>query len=223
VKPEYMRYKIEHPTLEGLVHLGEVMKQFILWHKKDIVLNIASPTPSDVHLERVVEDKEVYSPACDDHRPQTPHSSPTTDKPHTSPPRHTEQGHDEVPHSSPTPSKLLTDKAHTSPPHHTEQAQDEVPHSSPTPSELVAGKPHTSPPRHTEQVAPNKPHTSPPRPTTSTEQVAPNMPEPPQQARPIPKRGLPNEKMMWAWLNGKSKRRFPTIQGQFMLVCQTSR
>jgi hypothetical protein len=30
VKPEYMRHKIDHPTPEGLVHLGEVMKQFIL-------------------------------------------------------------------------------------------------------------------------------------------------------------------------------------------------
>jgi hypothetical protein len=77
------------------------MKQFILWHKKDTVLNVASPTLSDVHLERVVEDGEVYSPTHDDHRPQTTHSSPTPSKPHTSLACHTEQGHDEVPHSSP--------------------------------------------------------------------------------------------------------------------------
>jgi hypothetical protein len=51
VKPKYMRHKIDHPTQEGLVHLEEVMKQFILWHKKDIILNVSLPTPSDVHLE----------------------------------------------------------------------------------------------------------------------------------------------------------------------------
>jgi hypothetical protein len=51
MKPEYMKYKIEHPTPEGLVHLGEVVKQFILWNKKDIALNVSSPTSSDVHLE----------------------------------------------------------------------------------------------------------------------------------------------------------------------------
>jgi hypothetical protein len=156
-----MRHKIDHPTQEGLVHLGEVMKQFILWHKKDIILNVSSPTPSDVHLERVVEDGGVYSPARDDHMPHTPHSSPTPSMPHTSPARHTEQEHDEVPHSSPTPSKLLTDKPHASPARHTEQGHDEVPQCSPT---------------------------------THTEQVARDMPEPPQQAQPIRKRGLPSEK-----------------------------
>jgi hypothetical protein len=30
VKPDFMTWEIEHPTPEGLVHLGEVMKQFIL-------------------------------------------------------------------------------------------------------------------------------------------------------------------------------------------------
>jgi hypothetical protein len=78
-----MTWEIEHATHEGLGHLREVMKQFILWHKKDIVLNVCSPTLSDVHLEQVVEDGEAYSPAHDDHMP---HSSLTpsehmTDKP----------------------------------------------------------------------------------------------------------------------------------------------
>ena len=30
VKPEFMTWKIEHPTPEGLVLLGDVMNQFIL-------------------------------------------------------------------------------------------------------------------------------------------------------------------------------------------------
>jgi hypothetical protein len=33
VKPEFMTWKIEHPTPEGLVLLGDVMNQFILWHR----------------------------------------------------------------------------------------------------------------------------------------------------------------------------------------------
>jgi hypothetical protein len=76
VKPEFMKWKIEHPTPEGLDLLWDVMNQFILWHKKDIVLIACSPTPSDVHLERVVEDGEVYSLARDDHTSKMPHSSP---------------------------------------------------------------------------------------------------------------------------------------------------
>jgi hypothetical protein len=51
VKPEFVTWNIDHPTPEGLCELGAVMKQFILWHKKDIVLNVSSPTPTDVHLE----------------------------------------------------------------------------------------------------------------------------------------------------------------------------
>jgi hypothetical protein len=94
-----MKWKIEHPTHEGLYLLGDVMNQFILWHKKDIVLTVCSPTPSDVHLERVIEDGEVYSPARDDHTPEIPHPSPNPHHhtPQPSPAR-TEQGHDETVH-----------------------------------------------------------------------------------------------------------------------------
>jgi hypothetical protein len=119
VKPNFMTWEIEHPTPEGLVHLGEVTKQFILWHKKDIVLNVSSPTPSDVHLERAVEDREVYSSARGDHMPEVAHSSLTPrdhmpDEPQTSPARRTEQGHDEtMPQHSPT--------------HHIEHGHDVMP------------------------------------------------------------------------------------------------
>jgi hypothetical protein len=78
------------------------MNQFILWHKKDIVLTACSSTLTDVHLERVVEDEEVYSLAYDDNMPEMPHSSPNPSH-HTPQPSPvcTEQGHDEtsrVPH-----------------------------------------------------------------------------------------------------------------------------
>jgi hypothetical protein len=105
VKPEFMTWKIEHPTPEGLVLLRDVMNQFILRHRRDIVLTESSPTPTEVHpLERPVEDEEVYSPAHDhDHH-----------MPETSPP-HTEQGHDDMPHPSPP---------------HTEYGNDDMPHPS---------------------------------------------------------------------------------------------
>jgi hypothetical protein len=51
VKPKFMTWKIEHPTPEGLVLLGDIMNQFILWHKRDIVLTTSSSTLTDVHLE----------------------------------------------------------------------------------------------------------------------------------------------------------------------------
>jgi hypothetical protein len=78
VKPEFMTWEIEYPTPKGLHHLGEVKKQFILWHKKDIVLNVSSPTMSHVHLEGAIEDGEVYSPnddGDDGHGLEMPHSS----------------------------------------------------------------------------------------------------------------------------------------------------
>jgi hypothetical protein len=106
VKPDYMNWEIDHETPEGLVRLGEVMKQFILWHKKDIVLNVCSPTPSDVHLEQAIEDRDAYSPARDNHTSNMPLSFPApsehmTDPPQTSLAHHTEQGHNEMPQRSP--------------------------------------------------------------------------------------------------------------------------
>jgi hypothetical protein len=61
------------------------VNQFILWHKKDIVLTACSPAPTNVHLERAVEDGEIYSPARDDDMPEMPHSSPNPSH-HTSQP-----------------------------------------------------------------------------------------------------------------------------------------
>jgi hypothetical protein len=118
VKPEFMKWKIEHLTPKGLDLLGDIMNQFILWHKKDIVLTACSPTPSDVHLERVVEDGEVYSLACDDHTPKMPHSSPNPSH-HMPQPYPAKQGHDETPH---VPHKPQSSPAHA------EQGHDETPH-----------------------------------------------------------------------------------------------
>jgi hypothetical protein len=33
MKPKFMKWRIDYPTPEGLVLLGDIMKQFILWHK----------------------------------------------------------------------------------------------------------------------------------------------------------------------------------------------
>jgi hypothetical protein len=80
VKPEFMTWKIGHPTPEGLVLLGDIMNQFILWHKWDIVLTESSPTSTEVHpLERPIEDGEVYSPDHD-HEHHTPETSPPRTK-----------------------------------------------------------------------------------------------------------------------------------------------
>jgi hypothetical protein len=48
MKPEFMQWKIDHPTPERLTLLREVMNQFILWHKRDIVLTASSP-----HVQRL--------------------------------------------------------------------------------------------------------------------------------------------------------------------------
>jgi hypothetical protein len=124
VKPVFMTWKIEHPTPEGLVLLGDIMNQFILWHRRDIVLTESSPTPTEVHpLERPVEDGEVYSPTHD-HDHHTPETSPPCteqghdDMPHPSPPR-TEQGHDDMPRPSPA----RTEKRHDEMQHPSQQAQ----------------------------------------------------------------------------------------------------
>ena len=45
VKPEFMQCRIDYATPEGLVLLGDVMGQFILWHKWDIILTASSLPP----------------------------------------------------------------------------------------------------------------------------------------------------------------------------------
>jgi hypothetical protein len=117
------------------------VNQFILWHKKDIVLTDCSSTSTDVHLERVVEDGEVYSPARDDNMPEMPHSSPNLSH-HTPRPSlaHTEQGHDETSRvcHEPQPSPARAEQGHDETsrvphepqpsPAHAEQRHDEMPH-----------------------------------------------------------------------------------------------
>jgi hypothetical protein len=74
VKPEFMQWPIDHPTPDGQRFLGEVMNQFILWHKKDIVLDASSP-PGVEQVVGVVEEGEILSPSRD-HLPEMPQSSP---------------------------------------------------------------------------------------------------------------------------------------------------
>ena len=107
VNPNYISWEIEYPTPEGLVKLGDVINQFILWHKKDIVLNVSSPTLSEVHMQLDDQRGDVYSPARGDHMT------------------------DEVPHSSQTPRDHVPEEKQTSPARHTEQVSEGMPQCSP--------------------------------------------------------------------------------------------
>ena len=75
MKPEFMQWRIDYATPEGLVLLGDVMGQFILWHKHDIILISSLPPRPLSNLERVVEDGEIFSPSHDHHILKMPHSS----------------------------------------------------------------------------------------------------------------------------------------------------
>ena len=75
LKPEFMQWRIDYATPEGLVLLGDVMGQFILWYKWDIILTTSPPTPLP-NLERVVEVGEIFSPSRDHQIPKMPHSAP---------------------------------------------------------------------------------------------------------------------------------------------------
>ena len=76
MNPNYISWEIEYPTPKGLVKLGDVINQFILWHKKDIVLNVSSPTLSEVHMQLDDQRGDVYSSAHGDHMTdKVPHSS----------------------------------------------------------------------------------------------------------------------------------------------------
>ena len=73
MKPEFLQWRIDYPTPDGQQLLGGVMNQFILWHKRDIVLTASSL--SIQCLEGVVEKVEVLLPSHDHHLPELPHSS----------------------------------------------------------------------------------------------------------------------------------------------------
>ena len=85
------------------------MGQFILWHKRDIILTASSPPPPLLILERVVEVGEIFSPSHDHHIPEMPHSSP-------SPSEH-------VPNEMPQPSPACTKQVHDEMPQSSQQAQ----------------------------------------------------------------------------------------------------
>ena len=75
VKPEFMQWRIDYATPKGLVLLGDVMGQFILWHKWDIILTASSSPPPLSNSERVIVDVEIFSLSHDHHIPKMPHSS----------------------------------------------------------------------------------------------------------------------------------------------------
>ena len=76
VKPNFTQWPIDHPTPDGQHMLGEVLKQFILWHKKDIVLNVTSPPPIDQDFG-MIEEGQILSPVREDE----PHSTMMPDIP----------------------------------------------------------------------------------------------------------------------------------------------
>ena len=51
VKPEFMQWRIDYATPKGLVLLRDIIGQFILWHKWDIILTASSLPPSLPNLE----------------------------------------------------------------------------------------------------------------------------------------------------------------------------
>jgi hypothetical protein len=108
MKPEFMQWKIDHPTPEGLTLLGEVMNQFILWHKRDIVLTTSSPPVQ--HLEGLFEEGELLSPSRDHHLPEMPHSSPP-------PSKNVQEMPQPMPQSSPPPNEHVLEMSLPSPPH----------------------------------------------------------------------------------------------------------
>nr|TKW32130.1 LOW QUALITY PROTEIN: hypothetical protein SEVIR_2G149500v2 [Setaria viridis] len=77
VKPEYSQWRIDYPTPEGLSLLGEVVNQFVLWHKRDIILTTRTPSmQTSLLLEGVYEEREIQTPPYDHHMPEMPQSSP---------------------------------------------------------------------------------------------------------------------------------------------------
>jgi len=129
VMPEFIQWKIDHVTPEGLELLGEVMNQFILWHKWDIILTARTPLVAlQLHLEGVVEEGEIH----DHHLPEMPRSSPpctelVPEMPQSSPPR-SKHVH-EMPQSSSSRSEHVHEMPQSSPPR-CEHVHDEVRQSS---------------------------------------------------------------------------------------------
>jgi hypothetical protein len=63
------------------------MGQFILWHKRDIILTASSSPPCLSNLERVVEDGEIFSPSHEMPHSSLPPSEQVPDKQQPSPAR----------------------------------------------------------------------------------------------------------------------------------------
>jgi hypothetical protein len=96
-----MKWKIDYATPEGLELLREVMNQFILWHKRDIILTARTPPVETLlRLEGDVEEGEIH----DHHLPEMPQSSlPCIEQVHGMPQSslpHSEHLHDDVAQSS---------------------------------------------------------------------------------------------------------------------------
>ena len=102
MKPEFLQWRIDYPTPDGQQLLGGVMNQFILWHKRDIVLTASSPPVQC--LEGLFEEGELLSPSHEHHLPEMAHSSPPLSE-------HVHEMPQPMPQSSPPPSKHVPENS----------------------------------------------------------------------------------------------------------------
>jgi hypothetical protein len=124
VKAEYKNWKIDIPTDEGLSLLGQCEGQFILWYKKDIVLDDAAQAADktlqrlDALLEEITDPEEVLA------LPGPPQSlAHAEDPPLAEPPQSPRHAQD--PPALPEPAQPTQDhhtEVATSPEHHQQQA-----------------------------------------------------------------------------------------------------
>ena len=168
VKPEFMTWKIDYPTPEGLELLGDVMNQFILWHKRDIILTRSSPPPPDLHVETVVEDGEIFSPGRGPNMVEMPHSPTPSEHVHDM--AMPSQAGEHVPDKT-VPSEVSSEHV----PEKTMPSQPPVKH--------VPDKPMPSQPPV--EHMPDKPR--------HEEHRHEDMPQSPQQAQPIQEQQAPPE------------------------------
>jgi len=136
------------------------------------MLNVSSPTLSDVHLERVhLEDGEVYSPSHEDHmmHEKAP-TSPTVGEQGVKP------GHDETPHEPQIGEPFV---ARAEPEHETPH----VPHS-PQPSTARAEPKRDETPHVPHSPQPSTTHTE------SERDETPHVPPKPQPSRVAPSKAM---------------------------------
>jgi hypothetical protein len=133
---EYLDYVLDHSMPEGITQLGHAVKQFILWHKRDIELDSSGPSPVQQNLffsQVSAAEPQLESPqgaqqpslapmAEQDQREQVPVQSPTN------------QSGQALPRSPSPPPSNIEESSVQSPPvvHH-----EIIPYNSKTPQDEI--------------------------------------------------------------------------------------